>query len=223
MRTNSTSKTQQINKALLPQFSERLIEKKADYAFVLSPRDRRLQSICARLGWADMQGKERPILGHTTDLCTRHLPLFSGLEVKKHGGSQDEAQYQLALWLSSGVRKRQKILAQMKRMEFNKDGVESSDIERYDGSGRNSQGPADTESAEPEEDFDPEAGFTVVGSQWSVFIAYHDGTCQPEHAEAVVSCVLIVSCSAADKNRVLLDLYLYSVAAPMMPLIISDF
>lgn len=175
--------------------SGKTIEKKADYALVLGPRESRLKSIHMRLGWSEMLGQEPPLLGHTTDLLTRYLPICSGFEVKKHGGSTDEAQFQLALWLASSVRHRREIFVHMRHHQTrNKkfsyidareqsagqiDSVESAHVP---------QPPQDMIDAIDSsiEKFEPDIGVTMVGPEWSAYIAYHDVDSAYDADQAVV-------------------------------------
>ncbi|OCK76524.1 hypothetical protein K432DRAFT_462906 [Lepidopterella palustris CBS 459.81] len=42
-------------------------------------------------------------IGHTIDACTSRFALFSGIEVKREGGSTEEALAELAIWLCAGL------------------------------------------------------------------------------------------------------------------------
>ncbi|KAJ9654636.1 hypothetical protein H2201_008968 [Coniosporium apollinis] len=124
-------KSQQIDPELLPRISDNSINKKADYTFCLCSHNLddhtldsyhpSLESIHTRLNWKKGSGVPRPMLGHTTDAYTKLVPSFSGIEVKKPGGDQSEAQLQLALWLSASIRNRQGVREKIKEYAANQD------------------------------------------------------------------------------------------------------
>ncbi|OCK81060.1 hypothetical protein K432DRAFT_381661 [Lepidopterella palustris CBS 459.81] len=128
----SQRQTQPIRPDVLPlslKSSSRL-QRKADYTFSFCG-----DAVSAIYDRLEATGTDRNI-GHTIDSWTSRLALFSGIEVKREGGSKDEALTQLAIWLCAGLENHRKL------------------------------------AKCPAEDLLPVVGWTVVGHDWHLYIAY---------------------------------------------------
>lgn len=101
-------------------------------------------------------GQERPSLSQMSDECTSKLGLYLGAEVKKAGERENVAQRQLFTWLGSGIIKARKLRA------------------------------AATASGKPaQRDIMPLLGWTVVGYEWKLYVAFGAGD-SPEDTIRIV-------------------------------------
>ncbi|KAH8710129.1 hypothetical protein GQ44DRAFT_742923 [Phaeosphaeriaceae sp. PMI808] len=81
-------------------------------------------------------------ISQTMDANTKRLALFSGIEVKQENGGKDEALAQLAIWLAAGL----------------------ENVRRLGELGQKRQYPG--------EEVRPTVGWTVIGHDWHMYIAY---------------------------------------------------
>jgi hypothetical protein len=91
--------------------------------------------------------KELVTLSQMSDDCTSKLVLYLGAEVKKLGGNDVEAQGQIYTWLGSGITKRRQLMA---------------------------SAPQHTDQSLTEQPM-PLLGWTIVGHQWKLYMAFGDG------------------------------------------------
>lgn len=91
--------------------------------------------------------KELVTLSQMSDDCTSKLVLYLGAEVKKFGGNEAEAQSQIYTWLGSGITKRRQLMASAAQQ---------------------------TDQSLTDQPM-PLLGWTIVGHQWKLYVAFGEG------------------------------------------------
>ena len=137
------SQTQIIDETCLQIDDDRVSQgKKVDFALSFSPQH---PDIRTHYDQIKIPGHRGPTLSQMSDICTSHLGLYLGAEVKKSGGNENEAKGQLFTWLGSGVIKQRQLLLQT--------------------------GPS---QSIPEISMQL-VGYTIVGYRWEFYVAYGHG------------------------------------------------
>lgn len=116
------------------------LPKKTDIVMAVAPESKALVDV-------KMRCSAPHAWSHMADCYTSTIPLFCGLEVKRHGGSSEEAELQLGVWQAAALAHLTARLA----------------IEAY---------PAVSPSSLVPPVIPPTIGCTVVGHQWSFYIAW---------------------------------------------------
>ncbi|KAG8622914.1 hypothetical protein KVT40_009231 [Elsinoe batatas] len=133
----------------LPQYTDKvphftkMFDKRTDFALAFdieSPRVQAMQQSCRISGSHDALP-----LSHMNDSFTQTLPLFAPIEVKRQGGSSEDAEVQLAVWQASAIR--------------HKLGFLTGDVFCMD---------------QIDNGLAPQISWTIIGHDWTPYLSWYD-------------------------------------------------
>ncbi|KAI9764599.1 MAG: hypothetical protein M1840_008328 [Geoglossum simile] len=143
--------TQSIDPIMLPTVDHVPLPKKADYALAFKPDNSEIGSLYNKLSL----GGHSYTLSHMTDAYTSRIVMFCGIEVKPPMESETEALTQLAIWSAGALES----LRRLGCFGLQKRGAP------YDGYSC--------------DQLLPIPGWTIVGNEWRLYIAYKSGSDEP--------------------------------------------
>ncbi|KAL9627355.1 MAG: hypothetical protein Q9164_007629, partial [Protoblastenia rupestris] len=158
--------TQNLDNDFLPVFQgDTITPKKTDFALPFSPQHPTINQQYAALNIG-----EGINLSHMADDYTRRLAMLAGAEVKRDGEKESEAEAQLFTWLAAAIVSIRKLRSTLHTSEIPAAGPSETSTPQSQPFISQAQALLDEEQVLSDQL--PLLGWTIVGHQWQLYIAY---------------------------------------------------